>query len=59
MKQLLLDNKELWMKIEKIEQFLVKKDEEVKAIFKVLKKLLMQEDQPRNVVGFKIPKKRN
>ncbi len=59
MKQLLLDNKELWMKMEKIEQFLVKKDEEVKAIFKVLKKLLMQEDQPRNVVGFKIPKKRN
>ena len=59
MKQVLLDNKDLWMKIEKIEQSLVKKDEEVKAIFKVLKKLLSQEDQPRNVVGFKIPKKRN
>lgn len=56
MKQLLLDNKELWMKIEKIEQALVKKDEEVKAIFKVLKKLLLQGDKPRNVVGFKIPK---
>ena len=59
MKQVLLDNKDLWIKIEKIEQSLVKKDEEVKAIFKVLKKLLSQEDQPRNVVGFKIPKKRN
>ncbi|HZI55030.1 MAG TPA: ORF6N domain-containing protein [Chitinophagaceae bacterium] len=59
MKQILLDNKDLWMKIEKIEQSLVKKDEEVKAIFKVLKKLLSQDDQPRNVVGFKIPKKRS
>ena len=59
MKQLLLDNKELWMKIEKIEHALVKKDEEVKAIFKVLKKLLLQEDKPRNVVGFKLPKKKS
>ena len=59
MKQVLLDNKDLWMKIEKIEHSLIKKDEEVKAIFKVLKKLLLQEDKPRNVVGFKIPKKRN
>ena len=57
MKQVLLDNKDLWMKVDKIEQSLVKKDEEVKAIFKVLKKLLSQEDKPRNVVGFKIPKK--
>jgi hypothetical protein len=53
-----LDNKELWIKMEKIEQSLIKKDEEVKAIFRVLKKLLIQEDQPRSVVGFKIPKKR-
>ncbi len=57
MKQALLDNKDLWMKVDKIEQSLIKKDEEVKAIFKVLKKLLSQEDKPRNVVGFKLPKK--
>jgi len=59
MKQLLLDNKDLWVKVEKIEQSLVKKDEEVKEIFKVLKKPLFQEDKPRNVVGFKIPRKKN
>jgi len=59
MKQLLLDNKDLWVKVEKIEQSLVKKDEEVKEIFKVLKKPLLQEDKPRNVVGFKIPRKKN
>ncbi len=54
MKQLLFDNKELWRKIEKIEQNLLKKDEEIQAIFKVLKSLLVQEQKPRNIIGFKI-----
>ena len=56
MKQVLLDNKEIWLKIEKIEKAIVKNDEEVKTIFKVLRKLLLQDDKPRNTVGFKIPK---
>lgn len=59
MKQVLLDNKEIWLKIEKIEKALIKNDDEVKTIFKVLKKLLFQEIKPRNTVGFKIPTKRN
>jgi hypothetical protein len=46
------DNKDMWLKIEKIEQSLIKKDEEVKAIFKVLKQLLIQEKRPRNEIGF-------
>ena len=58
MKQVLLDNKDLWLKIEKIEQALVKKNEEVKAIFDILKKLLIQEAKPRNEVGFLASKKR-
>lgn len=58
MKHLLLDNKELWLKIEKIEHALVKKDEEVQAIFNALKNLLLPEEKPRPVVGFKIPKKK-
>ena len=58
MKHLLLDNKELWLKIEKIEQALLKKDEEVIAIFHALKNLLVQEEKPRTPVGFKIPKKK-
>jgi hypothetical protein len=52
MKQLLLDNKELWQKIEKIEQALVQKDEEIKAIFNTLKQLLIQETKPRPKIGF-------
>ncbi|MBX3252929.1 MAG: ORF6N domain-containing protein [Chitinophagaceae bacterium] len=58
MRQLILDNKELWLKIEKIEQALAKKDEEVQAIFKVLKNLLVKEEKPRQPIGFKVPGKR-
>ncbi|MFN2456565.1 MAG: ORF6N domain-containing protein [Chitinophagaceae bacterium] len=57
MRQLLIDNKELWRKMEKIEQSLLKKDEEIQAIFKVLKSLLVQEQKPRRIVGFKITSK--
>jgi hypothetical protein len=52
MKQILFDNKDLWLKMEKIEQSLIKKDEEVKAIFKILQKLLVQKEKPRNEIGF-------
>jgi len=52
MKQILLDNKDLWLEIEKIEQSLIKKDEEVKAIFNILKKLIVQEQKPRTEIGF-------
>lgn len=55
MRQLVWDNKELWLKMEKIEQALAKKDEEVQAIFKVLKNLLVREEKPRQPIGFKIP----
>src|SRR3954471_5423335 len=52
MKQILLDNKELWLKMEKIEQALFKKDEEIQIIFNTLKELLVQEQKPRNEIGF-------
>ncbi len=53
MKQLILDNKDLWMKIEKIEQHLVKNDKEIKTVFAYLKKLLVQKNKPRNPIGFR------
>ena len=56
-RQLLLDNEDLWKKLEKIEQDVLKKDDEIKAIFKILKTLLVQQVQPREPIGFKIPKK--
>ena len=57
MKQLILDNKDILMKIEKIEQHLMKNDKEIKTVFAYLKKLLIQENKPRNPIGFKIPGK--
>ncbi len=59
MKQLILDNKDLWMKIEKIEQHLLKNDEEIQTIFAYLKKLLIQENKPRNPIGFRSPGKKD
>ncbi len=58
MKQLLFDNKELWNKIEKIEQHLVKHDDEIKLVFEYLKKLLIQEAKPRKAIGFPYPNKK-
>lgn len=58
MKQLILDNKDLWMKIEKIEQHLMQNDEEIKTIFTYLKKLLIQENKPRNLIGFRASSKK-
>jgi len=53
-----LDNEEIRRKIESIEKNLVKKDEEIQTIFKILKELLVQEPPPaREPIGFKIPKK--
>jgi hypothetical protein len=61
MRQFLLNNvgnEELRKKIEAIEKNLVKKDEEIQTIFKILKELLVQEPPPaREPIGFKIPKK--
>ena len=56
MKQLILDNKDLWIKIEKIEQHLVKNDEELKTVFAYLKKFIVQENKPGNPIAFKIPR---
>lgn len=58
MKQMILDNKDLWMKIEKIEQHLIKNDEEIKTVFAYLKKLLVQENKPRNSIGFRTSDKK-
>lgn len=58
MKQLLLDNKDLALKIEKIEQHLIKHDEEINTVFQYLKKLLVQENKPRKAIGFPYPNKK-
>ena len=58
-RQLLINNKDLWIKLEKIEKDIIKKDDEIKVVFKILKQLLVQEKKPREPIGFKIPKKKS
>lgn len=57
MRRLLIDNYELWKKVEKIENDLTGKDDEIKAIFKILKELIIKEQTPPEPIGFKLPKK--
>ena len=58
MKQLLIDNKELFIKIEKLEKQLMGHDEDLKNIFVVLKKLIQKpETAARNPIGFPYPNK--
>ena len=57
MRRMLFDSRELWRKMEKIESDITKKDDEIKAIFKILKELIIKEQTPREAIGFKIPKK--
>lgn len=59
MKQVLLDNKELFLKIEKIEKRLTAHDKDLQNIFTVLKKLVQTPDPvKRNPIGFPYPKKK-
>lgn len=58
MKQILLDSKELWQKIEEIERSLGTKNDEIKTIFEILKKILIKENKPRPVIGFKLSKQK-
>ena len=58
MKQVLIDNKELFLKIEKIENKLTAHDKDLQNIFIILKKLLQYpEAVKRNPIGFPYPKK--
>ncbi len=57
MKQLLLDNKELYLKIERIENKLTAHDEDIQNIFVILKKLLQPPPIKRKAIGFPYPNK--
>ncbi len=59
MKQALLDNKDLMLKIEKMEQKMIGHEEDISTIFKALKKLLAAPAvTKREPVGFPYPNKK-
>ncbi|MCM5527791.1 MAG: ORF6N domain-containing protein [Chitinophagaceae bacterium] len=48
---------EVWKKLQELEKHVVENDDEIKEIFGILEKLLVQEEKPRNPIGFRIPAK--
>lgn len=58
MKQLLMDNKDLQLKMEQLEKVVSKHDKEILAIFNAVKKLIEQPAPPRSPIGFPYPGKK-
>jgi hypothetical protein len=57
-KQMLLDYKDLMLKMEQIEQKVSKHDKDIQAIFNAVKKLIEQPAKPREPIGFPYPGKK-
>ncbi len=61
MREMLFTNKDILLKLEQLEQKILKQDntiskhdDDMQMIFTALKQLLVQEETPRNPIGFKI-----
>jgi hypothetical protein len=55
-REMLLSNKEILLKLEQLDRKVERHDEDVDVIFKYLRKLLNPENPPRTRIGFKIDK---
>lgn len=56
MREMLLTNKDILLKLEKLERTAMSHDEELKLIFKYLRELLNPPEEPRKEIGFKTGK---
>jgi hypothetical protein len=56
LRELLLTNKDILLKLEKLERTAMSHDEELKLIFKYLRELLNPAEEPRKEIGFKAGK---
>jgi len=52
-REMLLNNKDILLKLEKIEKKVTEHDEDIQVIFKYLKKLLNEPNPPRKAIGYK------
>lgn len=55
-KQTLMTNKEVLLKVERIENKVFKQDEKIKLIFDYLKQFMVEQAKPRQTIGFKTRK---
>ena len=53
MREMLLSNKDLLLKIEQFEKRIDHHDKSIKQLFDYLKQLVREKDPPRNQIGFK------
>lgn len=58
LREMLLSNKEILLKLEKLERTVMSHDEELKLLFKYLRELLNPPEEPRKEIGFKSGKAR-
>ena len=59
MREVLLSNKDLLLKVERLEQKFGSHDRAINVIFEHLKKLIQHEEKPRKQIGFQIPQKKS
>ncbi len=57
MREVLMSNRELMLKIQELEQTVTKNDADITTIFTVLKQLVQIPEKPRQRMGFKITEK--
>ena len=53
-REMLITHKDLLLKFERLETLVVQHDDDIKALFIALKKLIHQKNEPREPVGFKL-----
>lgn len=53
MREMLMTNKDILLKLEQMERKIIQHDEEIQLIFSYLKQLLNSPKKPRNPIGFK------
>ena len=58
MRELLITHKDLLIKVNELESKITNQDKSIKQIFAYLKKLIQEEEKPRNPIGFKSNQKK-
>jgi hypothetical protein len=53
-REMLISQKDLLLKFEQLEKLIVQHDDDIKAIFAALKQLILQKNEPREPIGFKL-----
>ena len=53
-REMLISQKDLLLKFEQIEKLVIQHDDDIQSIFRALKQLIQQKNEPREPIGFKL-----